>query len=146
MPRQSNKHRALAAIHFSASKGKPAATRNPGAEQSRSRVTRSKLCSAPAKHPPRDNRPKLTIDDARAIRKRREQGETLQSLADAFGVVLGTIDHICRGRTFKSLGGRIVVRVTRPRGPNRWGKRYSKCCPMLGSDSSSGPRDERLLR
>jgi hypothetical protein len=80
---------------------------------------------APAQRPSRANGPKLTLDDARAIRARRTQSETLQSLADTFGVTVGTIDHICQGRTFKSLGGPVRVPKNLPKG--RRGVRHSSC-------------------
>lgn len=43
---------------------------------------------------------RLTWDQVRSIRHRRAAGETLTALADAFDVSVGTISHICLGRTW----------------------------------------------
>lgn len=99
-------------------------SRKPGCGVGARIANRGAIAASTPAPATRDNRPKLTIDDARAIRTRRAQGETLQSLANAFSVVLGTVDHICQGRTFKSLGGRVIVR---PRRPHK-SQRFSRCC------------------
>lgn len=44
---------------------------------------------------------KLTADDVRTIRLRREQGEVLKDLAADYGVTFGMIGHICQGRAWK---------------------------------------------
>jgi hypothetical protein len=48
-----------------------------------------------------NGRARLTEPQVAEIRRRREAGEHLKSLAAAFGVGISTIDHITKGRTWK---------------------------------------------
>lgn len=100
---------------------------------------------APAKRAPRDNRPKLTIDDAKAIRARWAGGEVPQSLADEYGVTRGAIDHVCQGRTFRSLGGPVVRAPKMRLNRSRWGKRCGRCAYCEGPVILAQGSDTRLV-
>ena len=46
---------------------------------------------------------KLSVEDAKEIRRRHQEGESYSSLARSFGVVKGCIGHVINGRSFANL-------------------------------------------
>ena len=46
---------------------------------------------------------KLSVEDAKEIRRRHQEGESYSSLARSFGVVKGCIGHVINGRSFVNL-------------------------------------------
>ena len=81
------------------------------------------------------------------IRERRSEGETLQSIADAFGISHTTVGRISRGQQWQEVGGERVYGCARTARLDsdpesvylRWesGENYSQIAAALGVSRGS---------
>lgn len=68
---------------------------------------------------PKVNTNKLKPEQVVAIREKRNNGVTLQALAEEYGISNNAVSHIVLGKNWQWVGGPIQERIFKDRGANQ---------------------------